>query len=562
MKNSFFYTLREDVKNEDVTSGNLLARAGMVRKNSAGVYMYMPLGLKVLRNIERIVREEMDNTGASELLMPTLIPEETYVETGRSEAFGPDMFRLNDRFGKPYVLGPTHEELFTIAAKMKVKSYKDLPFNIYQFQNKFRDEPRPRYGLIRVREFIMKDAYSFDTDLDGLEVSYQKMFNAYKNVFDRMDINYRIVKSDTGAMGGLLSEEFQAITEIGEDVVIYCDSCDFSSNIDIAPCVDNKIEDNSEMLELEKIHTPSCKTIADLAKSLNVAESKLVKTMIYKVDGELIAFLIRGDLEANETKIAKLFKASTVELPEAEEIESMSKAVIGFAGPINLDIKVVADASIVGMKNMIVGANEVDYHYKNANIKRDFDFELEADVVNITENNVCPTCGAKLNFTKGIEVGNTFKLGSKYSEALGLQYMDQEQKLHPVQMGSYGIGLGRSMAAIVEQHHDEKGIIWPKEVAPYNTIIVLINEKDEDQARVANELYENLKENGIDVLLDDRKERAGVKFNDADLIGIPNRITVGRTASEGIIEFKKRTSSEVTSVKVEEILKQYNVNNS
>lgn len=553
LSNSFFYTLREDAKDEDSNSGNLLVRAGMIKKSSSGVYMIMPMGKKVLKKVEEIVREEMDATGAQELLMPSLILEDVYVKSGRRDAFGSNMFALKDRFQKEYVLGPTHEELFAIAASMKGKSYKDFPYNLYQIQTKYRDETRPRYGLIRVREFIMKDAYSFDIDVDGLHTSYMKMFNAYKKIFDRLDLNYKIVKADTGAMGGLLSEEFQALCEIGEDVVVNCEHCDFSSNMEITEVVDTSIASSEATLAFEKVETPNAKTIEEVANFFDKESSEFVKTLIYKVDQEIVAFLLKGNRELNETKALKLLQANEMELACFEDVERVTHASVGFAGPIGLPCKIVMDRQVLQMKNFIVGANETNHHYKNVNLS-DFEATITADIASVQEGDICPTCGKQLVFTKGIEVGNTFKLGTKYAESLGLTYLDANNTLHPVVMGSYGIGLERCMAAVVEQHSDEQGIIWPKAIAPFAVAIVIVSMKDDEQIRVANTLYEEFKKAGIDVLLDDRNERPGVKFKDMELIGIPMRITVGRGIGEGKVEFRERTGNENEDVALDSIL--------
>ena len=553
LKNQFFYTMRQEAADEDSVSSNLLVKSGMIKKSSSGVYMYMPLGLRVLKNIEQIVREEMENAGAQELLMPSLIHEEIYEKSGRAAIFGPSIFKLNDRYERPYILGPTHEELFAIAAKMKVNSYKDMPFNLFQFQNKFRDEPRPRFGLIRVREFVMKDAYSFDADMEGLDIAYQKMFDAYKNVFDRLGINYVIVRADTGAMGGHLSEEFQAVCDIGEDILVLCDKCDFASNLEVAEVMTDATEKGVEA-EIEEIHTPGAKTIEGLENFLGVSGENFLKTLVYKVDGELVAFVMPGDRQANEVKIGKLMNALAVELPEAEEIESGTNGVVGYMGPLNLGIKVVADNSVINNKSMITGANKKDYHIKNVSVPRDVKYDMSADITNIKEGDNCPKCGGKIVFKKGIEVGNTFKLGTKYSQALGLEYADKNNTLHPVVMGSYGIGLCRSMAAVVEQNADESGIVWPMNIAPYKVYIVLIRANDEVQAQAAEKLYSELTSMGIDCILDDRDERAGVKFNDADLIGIPLRVTVGRGVADGIVELKERKSGEMAEVKIDEVV--------
>lgn len=544
LKESFFYTMREDAKDEDSKSGNLLVRAGMIKKSSSGIYMIMPMGKRVLAKIENIVREEMDNAGAQELLMPALIPEEIYERSGRREAFGSNMFALKDRYEKNYVLGPTHEELFTLAAMMKGRSYKDFPYNLYQIQTKFRDETRPRYGLIRVREFIMKDAYSFDVDEEGLHSSYMKMFNAYKRIMERCDLTYKVVKADTGAMGGSLSEEFQAITEIGEDVVVTCDHCDFSSNLEITEVMDVGEASDEIEKEMETVETPNAKTIDEVAAFFGKTSDHFVKTLIYRVDGKIYAFLLKGNRELNETKVSKLLGANEIELASFADVENVTHAKVGFAGPVGLECPIIMDREVLKMKNFIVGANKTDHHTVNVNIK-DFEVEMVADIAQVAEGDICPNCGAPLKFCKGIEVGNTFKLGTKYAKALGLEYLDKENKLHPVVMGCYGFGLERCMASIVEQHNDENGIIWPMSVAPYQAAIVPVQMKNEEQVALANTLYTQLKAAGVDVLLDDRDERVGVKFKDMELIGIPLRITVGKKANEGIVEFKERVSDKV-----------------
>ncbi len=543
LKSAYFYTLRENSKDEESLSGNLLTRSGMIKKSSSGVYMYLPLGYKVVKNIEKIIREEMENINAGELLMPALIPEEVYIESKRRDAFGSDMFSLKDRFDKSYVLAPTHEELFTIAASSKIKSYKDLPFSIYQIQDKFRDEPRCRYGLIRVREFLMKDAYSFDKDEKGLNDSYNSMYNAYKKIFTRLGINYKIVKSDTGAMGGLLSEEFQAITDIGEDKLVICDSCGYAANSDIAKCtlLTKKSEDDIKIREL--IKTPSVGTIEEISKYLNCDKDKFVKTLIYKIDGEFYAVLVKGDMEVNESKLKKLLNANCVMLASADEVEFITKAKLGFAGPVGLDIPIIMDREVSVMRNFIVGANKTDYHYKNVNLE-DFNYLMISDIRCITKDDCCPKCGKKLEFKSGIEVGNTFKLGTKYSENLGLMYLNKENDNVPVWMGCYGIGLGRCMAAVVEQNNDSNGIIWPLEIAPFKVAIVVVNTEDSAQMDAANYLYNELKNNGISTILDDRDERVGVKFNDMDLIGIPIRLTIGNKILDQIVEIKQRRKEE------------------
>lgn len=551
LKNNYFYTIREDIKDEEAISGKLLVRSGMIKKSSAGVYMYLPIGYKVLKNIESIIREELNKEGLLELSMPTLIPREIYVQTGRTDSFGSSVFSLKDRFNRDYILGPTHEELFTIASLSCIKSYKDMPYSLYQFQTKFRDEPRPRYGLIRVREFVMKDAYSFDKDLEGLDKSYEKIFNAYKRIFDRIGINYKIVRADTGVMGGLLSEEFQALTEIGEDTLVLCDKCDFASNIEVTKHIVNE-NSNEEEKNIEQIETKSKETIEDVCNFLNIDIRDSVKALLMNVDGSLVIFFVRGDRELNEVKALKALNAKEISFAN-DELIATSNAVPGYTGPVGLNAKVVIDEEVLKMKNFCCGANKEGYHYINANVKN-INYDIVADIVNVKEGDICPNCGGKLYFKKGIEIGNTFKLGTKYSEALGLNYSDEFNKLKPVVMGSYGIGLGRCMAAVVEQHNDDKGIIWPDAIAPFKTSIVIVNTKDEIQNTVANNLYDELMKNNIDTILDDRNERLGVKLNDMDLIGVPYRIVVGKRASEGIVELKRRDSDEILEINVSKIL--------
>lgn len=544
LKNSYFFTLREDAKDEDSISSNLLVRGGFIKKSSAGIYMMLPMGWRIMQKIMNIIRDEMDKTGCQELLMPALIPEDIYIASGRRAGFGHDMFSLKDRKGQNYVLGPTHEELFAIAAKMQIRSYKDMPFSLYQFETKFRDEPRPRYGLIRVREFIMKDAYTFDKDEAGLDVAYQKQFNAYKNIMNRLHLNYVIVRADTGVMGGLLSEEFQALAPMGEDTLVLCDSCDFASNIEVAPCKPEIPAEKEEEKELVLEATPHSRTIEEVADHFHLPAKKFVKTLIYSVDGKPVAVMVRGDRDVNETKLRKFLKATEVELAFPSVVEEVTHAEVGFAGPIGIDCPVYADEEVKYMQNFIVGANKTGYHYCNVNLK-DFKAEAFADLRNIMEGDICPNCGGRIHFAHGIEVGNTFKLGTKYSKALDLQYLDANNQLQYVWMGSYGIGPARAMAALAEQNADENGINWPKDLAPYQAAIIIISTKDEAQNEAAEKLYEQLEKAGVEVLLDDRDTRPGVKFKDMDLIGIPYRITVGRGIKDGMVELKPRTGEKV-----------------
>lgn len=557
LSNSFFYTVREDVKDEETISGNLLVRSGMIKKSSAGVYMFMPIGYKVFSNIKDIIKKNMDETGAQELVMPSLIPEEVYVSSGRRKAFGSSMFSLVDRANKNYVLGPTHEELFLSAASNKIKSYKDMPFNLYQFQNKFRDEARPRYGLIRTREFCMKDAYSFDSDLEGLDKSYQKMFDAYKKSFDEMGIDYRIVKADTGVMGGLLSEEFQAVSEIGEDVLVLCDKCDYASNIEVSEVVSKNNFVKEEKKTMEKVSTTGYESVIEVANYLNVSIDKIAKTMIVNVDGELVVCVINGNRELNLVKVGKLLHGINVELATNEEIKKIVDADFGSLGPVGIKGKVIIDNEVLNMTNFVVGANSNGYHYINTNIS-DFKYDIASDIVNVKEGDCCPKCGGRLYFKKGIEVGNTFKLGTKYSEALNLKYVDRDNTLKPVVMGSYGIGVARCMSAIVEQNNDEDGIIWPINVAPYKVAIVVISNKDEEQVNIASKLYDYFNKNSVECILDDRDERPGIKFKDMDLIGIPYRIVVGKKITNGIVEVKNRKTKEVKEILIKDILNYFN----
>ena len=551
LKNSYFYTLRENAKDEDSISGNLLVRSGMIKKVAAGIYMYLPLGLKTYNKVQQIIKEEMDRAGAQELLMPSLIPAEVYETCGRVEAFGSDMFNLKDRKGTHMVLGPTHEELFTIAAKAMVRSYKDLPFTIYQQAEKFRDEPRPRFGLIRVREFIMKDAYSFDRDDKSLSESYNKMFNAYKRIFDRLDIDYKIVKASVGAMGGDLSEEFQAITDRGEDILVLCDKCDYASNLEVSKY--KYMEDNSKEEKIELVETPHCKTIEEVCNYLKLDIKHTVKALLMTVDGELTIFFIRGDRELNESKALMLVGGKELGFANDEQIAA-SNAAPGFTGPVDLKgCKVVIDEEILHMKNFCCGANKEGYHYINANVK-DINYDLVGDIGTVVEGDICPNCGGTFYFKKGIEIGNTFKLGKHYAEDLGLTYLDEEGNSQVPTMGCYGIGPGRVLAAIIEQKNDEHGMILPMNIAPYQVSLVQIDMNNEEHTKVAEKIYQELLDKGIDVLYDNRDERPGVKFKDMDLIGIPLRITIGKALENNEVEFKKRTDSNSTNIKVEDIV--------
>jgi len=555
LSNSFFYTLREDVKDEETVSGNLLVKAGMIKKTSNGIYTFMPLGLKVLQNIEYIVRDEMNKAGAQELKMPQLLPQDVFEASGRLNNFGASMFKLNDRYNRPLALGPTHEELFAITAGQMIKSYKDMPFNLYQIGNKYRDEVRPRLGLVRVREFIMKDAYSFDKDLEGLDESYNKMVVAYNNIFNRVGLKFKVVTADTGVMGGFLSEEFQAITDTGEDVLVLCDKCDYSSNIEVSNC--KILDSNEEEKNIELVETPNHNSIDDVCDYLNIDKKQSIKALIMNVNEELVIFFVRGDRDLNEVKVCKLLGVNEINFANDELIAS-SNAVPGFTGPVNLNAKVVIDEEILHMKNFCCGSNIENHHYINVNVK-DIKYDIVGDIKKVVPGDICPVCGGNIYFKKGIEVGNTFKLGTKYCESLDITYLDQNNKLNYPYMGCYGLGIPRTMASVVEQSNDEKGIIWPMSIAPYKVAIVVVQAKDNNQMNYANKLYNELKDLGIDVILDDRDERVGVKFNDMDLIGIPIRVTIGKKINENQVELKLRKETDFKLVEInnliEEILK-------
>ena len=551
LKNSFFYTLREDIKDEESVSGNLLTRAGFIKKSSSGVYMILPLGLRVLRNIEQIVREEMDATGAQELMMPCMIPEDVFINSGRRANFGDDMMSFKDRMGRDYVLGPTHEELFLAAAAMKVKSYKDMPFNMYQMFTKFRDEPRPRYGLLRVREFIMKDAYSFDATMESAKESYKKMYDAYIKIFDRIGLNYRIVTADSGVMGGNLSEEFQALADIGEDTVVLCDNCDFAKNKEVCESISGKEEENEEIKEKELLETPNVGTINDLV-NIGFSADKLTKTLIYKIDEKFYACVFPADRNANEISIRKAVNGTSIELASEEDVIRITNAKVGFAGPISIGIPVIVDEDVLKMKNFLVGANKSDYHYINVNVS-DFDKYTVANIKEVKEGDICPKCGGHLTFKTAIEVGNTFMLGKKYAKAVDFTFLDKNnERQYPI-MGSYGIGIERVMASFVEQHNDENGMIWPLHLAPYKIAIVLINKDGEEYA---NKVYDELNNLGITVMLDDRDERPGIKFKDMDLIGIPIRVTVGKSFNDGKVEIKLRNEKDFKEINKDELIEE------
>ena len=551
MSNLLMPTLREVPAEAEIASHRLMLRAGMIRKLAAGIYSYLPLGLRTLKKVEQIVREEMDKAGAQELLMSALLPAEAYQASGRWEVFGPSMFKLKDRGERDFCLGPTHEELFTQCVIDNVKSYKEYPMTLYQIQTKYRDEGRPRFGVIRSREFVMKDAYSFDLDQKGLDESYQKMYDAYNRIFTRLGLDFTVVDADSGAMGGSGSQEFMVKSPVGEDGIAYCDACGYAANYEKCECIPEAVEQIEGDFAMEKIETPNAHTIDELVESLGMSATNFAKTIIYKADDKYIAAMVRGDRDVNEVKLKNLVGCTDdLELAEPAIVREITRAQVGFAGPVDLGIPVYADKEVELMKNFVVGANETDMHYKNVNMGRDFTPDVVADIRVVVTGDKCPKCGGTIKSEQGIEVGHIFKLGTKYSDALGLKYLDESGKQQTVIMGCYGIGVTRCVAAAVEQLHDDNGIIWPVSIAPYQAIVVPANYKDEEQMMAAEKLYNELCEAGIETLLDDRSERAGVKFKDADLIGIPVRVVVGKKLGEGIVEYKERKMENAVEIAI------------
>lgn len=549
-------TLRDIPSDAEVKSHQLMLRAGLIRQSTSGVYSFLPLGLKVLKKVENIIREEMNRSGAQELLMPAIQQAELWKESGRWEAYGPELMRLNDRHGREFALGPTHEEVITTLVRDDVQSYKKLPMTLYQIQNKFRDERRPRFGVLRAREFLMKDAYSFDATAEGLDESYDKMYDAYTRIFTRCGLDYRAVVADSGAIGGKETHEFMVLTEVGEDTIAYSDSSDFAANIEIAPVNVTYTKPNKTLEDLKTVDTPEQKSIEDVTAFLNVSKEMLIKSILFMVDQEPVLVLVRGDHEVNEVKIKHLFDAQFVEMATEEETLKWMNCMPGFIGPVNVNsnVKVVADHAVEVIVNGVCGANEAHKHFINVNLDRDYTVAQFADLRIIQEGDPSPDGKGIIQFKEGIEVGHVFKLGTKYSEAMGAMFLDENGKNKPMIMGCYGIGVSRTVAAIIEQHHDEDGIVWPASVSPFHVHIIPVNMKQDDQRDLAEDLYESLAQERYDVLLDDRAERPGVKFKDADLFGFPIRITVGKRASEGIVEVKVRKTGETIEVRRENIL--------
>ena len=548
-------TLKEAPNEAVIDSHIILLRAGMIRKLVAGVYNYMPLGLRTLHKIEAIIREEMDNAGGLEILSSALQPKELWEESGRWYKYGPELMRLKDRHEREFCLGPTHEEIFTDLIRNVVKSSKNLPINVYQIQTKYRDELRPRFGLMRGREFIMKDAYSFDKDVMGLDQSYNIMYETYSNIFSRFNLRYKAVLADTGAIGGTGSHQFMALSEVGESNILYCDSCSYAADEEKAAAVCTLTCDD-EMLEIEEVHTPKKHTIEEVSNYLGVDASQTVKCVLYKdnQNNELVAAFVRGDREVNEIKLVNALGIAEAFLGFAsdEDIKSLN-TYYGFIGPVGLKCKIIIDNEVAQMKNFICGANKYDYHLKNVNYGRDFD-GLVIDLRKAVSGDLCPVCGKPMNIERGIEVGQIFKLGTKYSSAMNCTYTDEAGNNVPMVMGCYGIGVTRTMSSIIEQHHDEFGIKWPLNVAPYHAVVIPVKYADEAQKALADEVYEVLKKHHVEVILDDRNAGFGFKAKDWELIGIPYQIVVGREAANGIVEFKIRETNEKVSMTSQEAI--------
>ena len=553
-------TLREVPAEAEIPSHILLIRTGMIRKLASGIYGFMPFGWRSVRKIEDIIRSEMDKAGGQEIHMSAIQPAELWQESGRWFAYGPELWRVKDRNGRDFCLGPTHEEIFTDIIRNDVSSYRQLPMNLYQIQTKYRDEARPRFGLMRSREFIMKDAYSFDRDFEGLDKSYDDMYKAYEKIFTRCGLTFRPVEADTGAIGGSNSHEFTALSEVGESEIAYCEKCSMAATTERAQCVDAPA-DTEEMLPMEEVKTPGTKTIEAVADFLGMPQTKTIKALLfvtYDEEGnekEYVAAFVRGDRELNMTKLINALNIPEHAIEFADEAKMSQKTgcVGGFTGPVGLhDCKVVVDSELTGLRNLCAGANKENYHVKNVNYGRDYKGDIVTDLKLLKEDDPCPVCGAPVKHARGIEVGQVFKLGTKYSQAMNAVYKDENQQDRLIVMGCYGIGVTRTLSAIVEQHHDENGIIWPMSVAPYHVIITLVKPGDKTQEAVAEEIYSRLSDAGVEVLLDDRDERPGVKFKDADLLGIPVRITVGKRAPEGVVEYKLRREAEKQEMSVSE----------
>ena len=534
-------TLKENPAEAEVISHRLMLRAGCMRKLTSGVYTYLPYGLAAIRRVEAIVREEMNRAGAQELMMPMVQPADLWRETGRYEKYGPELLRFHDRHERESCLGPTHEEVITDIIRREVHSYRNLPINLYQIQTKFRDEVRPRFGLMRGREFLMKDAYSFDVDDAGASVAYGKMYEAYRRIFTRCGLRFRAVQADSGAIGGSFSHEFMVLAKTGEDTIVVCTSCEYAANMEKARVTLAATANDEPQAELEKVETPGKRKVEAVCEFMGITPARLVKTMVYLADGKPVAVLLRGDREVEEVKLKNLIGAADVELADDKAVFDATGVPTGYLGPVNIPIRVVADQEVAAMRNFVVGANEKNFHLKNVNLGRDFEVEAVADLRQITTEDPCPECGGRLELTEGIEVGHVFKLGTSYSESMQALFQDSEGQEKPFVMGCYGIGVSRVVAAAIEQNHDDNGIIFPVPLAPYQVIVLNLGGKEEAITEAAEKLYRELQGAGIDVLLDDRDERPGSKFKDADLLGIPFRVTVGKSLTkDGTIEIRRR----------------------
>jgi prolyl-tRNA synthetase len=555
----FLPTGREVPSDAEVVSQQLMIRAGMIRKLTSGIYSYLPLGYRVIRKLEQIIREEMNKAGAQEVHMPMVQPTELWQESGRWEHYGKELLRFRDRHDHEYCLGPTHEEVITSLVRNDIKTYRQLPRNLYQIQTKFRDEVRPRFGVMRCREFGMKDAYSFDIDEEGAEKSYEKMFAAYNNIFRRCGLKFRPVEADSGSIGGKYSHEFMVMAESGEDAMVFCEKCSYAANLEKAEvaCPEKKEIYEDDWLPLEEINTPNVRTIEEVSAFLEVNPQDIVKTLIFNADDKQYAVLIRGDHEVNEIKVKNYLGATELELASDEIIMKTTGAPRGFAGPVNIKIPVLLDYSVIDMINFVTGANKEDYHYRNVNIGRDFQIDAFADFRVVADQDKCPRCGGDIKFARGIEVGHVFKLGTKYSKAMKAVFLDKDGQEKIMIMGCYGIGIGRTVAAGIEQNHDDNGIIWPMPLAPYHVIITPVNVNEETVMKAAEDLYSSMLAERIEVIFDDRDERAGVKFKDADLIGIPLRIVIGqKNLIQGKVELKIRKTGENKLYPLQEIVQQ------
>ncbi len=557
---TFIPTLREVPADAEVKSHQLLLRAGFIRQNASGIYSYMPLARKVLAKIEQIIREELTAVNAQELLMPAMQSAELWQESGRWEKYGPELMRFKDRHNRDFALGPTHEEVVTTLVRDEIKSYKKLPLTLYQIQSKFRDEKRPRFGLLRGREFIMKDAYSFHATRESLDATYEDMYRAYSNIFTRLGLNFRAVIADAGSIGGKGTHEFMVLSEIGEDTIAYSDSSDYAANIEMAEVVVDYKASDAAMKELEKVATPDVKTIEEVSNFLEVSADNCIKSLVFKIDEELVVVLSRGDHEINDIKLKNALGADSVELAQEAEIKELLGCTVGSIGPVKLpvNVKVVADNAIKSIRNGVAGANEDGFHFINVNPERDFAINSYEDIRFIQEGDPSPDGQGIIKFAEGIEVGHIFKLGTEYSAKMNATFLDENGKAQPFIMGCYGIGVSRILAAVAENFQDEKGFTWPTQLAPFDVHLVPVNTKDEAQVQLADDLYGLLKSYRFDVLYDDRAERAGVKFADADLIGLPVRVTVGKKAAEGLVEVKFRQSGETFEWAKEEVIDRLN----